>query len=297
MDKINMITRATEKEAGLSSAERQEPNIGNLLLNAGKIKPQDSERILKMQKEQNLRFGEAAIKLGLVTEGDIQQALAAQYKYAFLAPGDQNLSPELLAAYQPFTPEVESLRALRTQLKLRWFNEMHKHLAIIAPTEGCGCSFHAANLAVVFAQLGERTLLIDGNLRTPRQHLIFNLGNHGGLAEILGARVDHAPIVHPPKLGGLGVLPAGATPPNPGELLSRGTLHALLAQLDEHFDVILIDTPPAMPFTDAQAIAAACGGALLIAQQNRTRLDDLATIKENLTATGATIAGVVLNKF
>jgi len=292
-----MTTQANENVTELSSLNQQDANIGKLLIEAGKIKAEDSERILKLQDSDKLRFGEAAIKLGLVTEADIQQALSSQYKFSYLSPGEQNYSAELLAAYQPFTPQAESFRALRTQLKLRWFNAARKRLALVGPSPDSGCTFHAANLAVAFAQLGERTLLIDANLRDPRIHKIFNLGNHQGLTEILGGRVDHAPIAQIAKLGSLSVLPAGPIPPNPGELLSRGTLQAVLSRLDEYFDVILIDTAPAIAYTDAQAIALATGGALLVARQNKTRLNDLAAIKENLAVTGTEIAGVVLNKF
>lgn len=297
MDEPTVTTQASEKVAELAQMAQQDSNIGKLLIEAGKIKPEDSERIIKLQDSDNLRFGEAAIKLGLVTEEDIQQALSSQYKFSYLAPGEQNYSAELLAAYQPFTSQAESLRALRTQLKLRWFNASRKRLAIIGPVQDSGCSFHAANLAVAFAQLGERTLLIDANLRDPRIHKIFNLGNHQGLTEVLGGRVDHAPIAQVSSLGSLNVLPAGPTPPNPGELLSRGTLQSVLAQLDQYFDVILIDTAPAIPYTDAQSIALASGGALLVARQNKSRLNDLAAIKEILAVTGSEIAGVVLNKF
>lgn len=292
-----MTIPATDNVADLAAATRQDAIIGKLLVEAGKIKPADSERILKLQQTEQLRFGEAAIKLGLATESDIQHALASQYRFAYLSPGEQGYSAELLTAYQPFTPQVESLRALRTQLKLRWFNDTRKRLAIIAPRAGTGCSFHAANLAVVFAQMGARTLLIDGDLRHPRQHAIFNQAAHQGLAEVLGERISQAPIIPLPRLGSLSLLTAGAEPPNPGELLSRGILHGLLEQLDAHYDVILIDTPPAAVYADAQAIAAASGGALFIARENQTRLNELAALRQDLAATGTEIAGVVLNKF
>jgi chain length determinant protein tyrosine kinase EpsG len=297
MDKPTMKNPATEKVTDISGAAKPEPNIGKLLIEAGKLKPEDSERIHKLQEDENLRFGEAAVKLGLLTEADIQQALASQYNYAYLRPGEQNFSPELAAAYKPFTPQVESFRALRTQLKLRWFNPSRKRLAVIGASVGAGCTYHVANLAVVFGQLGERTLLIDGNLRDPRVHQVFGLGNRQGLAEVLGGRVDHVPIVPLPKLGNLSVLPAGATPPNPAELLSRSALQTLLTQLEQYFDVILLDTPPARPFTDALTIAAHCGAALLVARLNHTRLDDLAAIKDSLAVTSAEIAGVTLNKY
>jgi chain length determinant protein tyrosine kinase EpsG len=286
-----------EKLAELTQGEQPESNIGGLLVEAGKIKPEDRERITRIQREQNLRFGEAAIKLGLVNEGDIREALAQQFDYAYLAPGKNGFSPELAAAYQPFSAEVEALRTLRTQLKLRWFNGRRKHLALIGALPGAGCSYHAANLAVVFSQLGERTLLIDANLRDPRQALIFNLGNRQGLTEILSDRVNQIPLVRIPALGNLSVLPAGAVPPNPGELLSRGSLPKFLTQLDKNFDIILIDTPPAMSCTDAQTIAFQAGSALIVARMDHTRLSDISAINDSLATTSTEVAGVVLSKF
>ncbi len=292
-----MGNQAMDKLTELTKPPQQESRIGNLLVEAGRIKAEDRIRITHLQQEEGLRFGDAAIKLGLVTEADIREALAQQFNYAYLTPGEQNFSNELAAAYQPFTPQVEAFRALRTQLKLRWFNHNHKNLAIIGTTAGTGCTYHAANLAVVFSQLGERTLLIDANLRDPRQHVIFNLGNRPGLAEYLAGRVNIAPIVRIPTLGNLSVLPSGATPPNPGELLSRGTLSELLVQCDQYFEVILIDTAPTNPFTDAQAVAVQARGALIVVRENHTRISDVAVVKDDLATTSTEVAGVVLSKF
>ena len=286
-----------EKLAEVSHGKQPEPNIGGLLLKAGKIRPEDNERIMRIQREQNLRFGEAAMKLGLVSEDDIREALSHQFNYSYLAAGEHGFSPELIAAYKPFTAEVEAFRTLRTQLKLRWFNGQRKHLALVSPASGTGCSYHAANLAVVFSQLGERTLLIDANLRDPRQHLMFKLGNRQGLAEILSNRVTQPPLVAIPTLDNLSVLPAGAVPPNPGELLSRGILHKLLTELDLDFDVILIDTPPAMTCTDFQSVAFQAGSALIVARLNHTKLSDIAAVNDSLATTSTEVAGVVLSKF
>ena len=126
-------------------------SLGALLLDLGKIRPSDAELILRMQKERNLRFGEAAIRLGLVTESDIQQALSRQYEFPYLMPGQNLVAPELIAAHQPFSPEVESLRALRTQLMLRWFGAepRQKTLAVVSTERGDGRSYLAANLAEI----------------------------------------------------------------------------------------------------------------------------------------------------
>jgi len=102
-------------------AEAAESNMGTLLLDAGKLTPEGAERALRMQKDLGIRFGEAAVRLGLVSEDDVQEALARQFAYPYLPKGQAHLSPRLVAAYDPFSPQVESLRAIRSQLMLRWF--------------------------------------------------------------------------------------------------------------------------------------------------------------------------------
>ena len=106
---------------------------------------------------------------------------------------------------------------------MRWFNPETRHnaLAIMSPGAGEGRSFIAANLAIVFSQLGERTLLVDADLRTPSQQDLFKLGNNGGLSGLMANRVGSDAITRVPPLPGLYVLPAGAVPPNPQELLGR----------------------------------------------------------------------------
>lgn len=287
----------TEKIALASSPQRNDLNIGRLLLDSGKISAQDAERILQAQKENGLRFGEAAIKLGLANEDDIQIALATQFDYPCLSDGEGNFSTELVAAYEPFTSQVEALRALRTQLLLRWFRLGHKQLAVIATNPGEGCSSLVANLAVVFSQLGERTLLIDGNLRAPRQHLIFNLGNRAGLSEILAGRADTEAIVRIPQLRELSVLTAGATPPNPTELIGRGKLANLLQTRADHYDVILLDTSPANLSGDAQNIASLAGGSLLVARKGYAKLREIELMKASLNGAGIPIVGAVINQF
>jgi len=174
-----------------------------------------------LQKEKSLLFGEAALSLGLVTEADIQQVLARQFDYPYLASGQGDFDPQLLSAYQPFSEQVEMFRAIRSQLMLRWFANGNKSLAIACVNPGEGASLFAANMAVVFSQLGERTLLVDANLRNPSQHKIFNLKGKLGLSDILAERADFEEISKISSFIDLSVLPAGTIPPNPQELLSR----------------------------------------------------------------------------
>lgn len=278
------------------TSSRAELTMGRILLDQGKITAQDAERVLRLQKEQNLRFGEAAIQLGLINQADMQQVLARQFDYPYLAAGEGGYSQALVAAYAPFSPQVESLRALRSQLMLRWFTAGHKALAMVGTNSGDGASYLAANLAVVFSQLGERTLLIDTNLRSPGVSSLFNLDGRMGLSDVLADRADLTSVVRIPAFVDLSVLPAGTLPPNPAELLSRTSLMDMLSTLSASYDVILLDTPPASDSADFQTVAARAKGAVVTVRKNHTRLNDVAGVKAMLSAAGAEVVGAVVNE-
>lgn len=275
----------------------RENSIGRLLLHLGKITPADAENILLAQQKQGLRFGDAAIKLGLITEADIRQVLALQFDYPYLQAGQGNFSTKLVAAYQPFTQQVEALRALRSQLMMRWFSEGYKSMAIVSASAEEGCSYLAANLAIVFSQLGEKTLLVDANLRTPSQHSIFKLKENRGLSDILGGRASLDIATKVESFVDLSVLGAGTLPPNPQELLSRATFTDFMNQAIAQYDVVLVDTTPAANTADAQATVARCGGALLVSKLNHTRIADLAAMRDQISLTGAQVVGAVINDF
>ncbi|WP_226419627.1 chain length determinant protein tyrosine kinase EpsG [Dechloromonas denitrificans] len=287
-----IITRAAQHH-GLASR-----SIGTILMDAGRLSTDAAESIIKLQKEGGLRFGDAAIQLGLLTEADVRYALSHQFEYPYLMPGDTSLSEEVVAAYKPFSPIVEKLRALRSQLMLRWFDgeSGNKMLAVTSPERGEGRSYIAANLAVVFSQLGERTLLIDADLRHPRQHEIFKLGNRNGLSAVLAARtgMDEA-IVRIPDLLGLSVMPAGAIPPNPQELFNRPQFLTLLESAQRQFDVILFDTSIGGAYADAQMIASRAGGAIVLSRKDVTQAARLRELTDSLRHSGATVVGSVLN--
>lgn len=290
----SMIERLSESAPGLQTTDR---SIGKILLDAGKLKAGDAERALRFAKEKSIRFGEACLQLKLVTQADIDSALSRQFDYPYLHPGDANLSEELVAAYQPFSPQVEALRNLRTQLLLRWFNPERKVLAIVSPSRGDGRSYLAANLAVVFSQLGERTLLIDADMRDARQHELFKLSNQYGLSALLTGRVSGEAVERVNHFANLSVLPAGAAPPNPLELVSRPEFRDMLMHESANFDVILMDTPAAQTSSDAQAIAARSGGALLVAREDRTRIEAASHLSASIQSSHAEVVGCVLNRF
>ncbi|MGK5027836.1 chain length determinant protein tyrosine kinase EpsG [Janthinobacterium sp. RB2R34] len=272
-------------------------SIGGLLLESGKITPENAERVLRMQKELGIRFGEAAQRLGLITEADIQQVLARQFDYPYLQPGVGKYPQELVAAYQPFSSQVETLRAVRSQLMLRWFARGSKSLVVLGMEPGDGASLFTANLAVVFSQLGEHTLLVDANLRTPRQHDIFDLKTRQGLSDVLAGRAELDVIAKVESFVALSVLAAGTLPPNPQELLSRTSFVTLNKQLESRYDAVLYDVPAYTTGSDAIAVAARAGGVLLVARKNKTPMADVAAMSEQMTQSGAQVVGSVMVDF
>lgn len=289
---------AADSGQTLEPLTRHKPDdiIGLLLQRAGKLALGDMERVLELQATQGLRFGEAALKLGLVTESDIQQALAKQFEYPYFIDHEASFGRELIAASDPYSQESETLRSVRGELQLRWFKDGRKTLALCSDTDIGGSSYLAANLAVLFAQMGRKVALIDANMRQPRLHQIFKL-NHGvGLSDVLAGRTNAAQLHSIKPFQNLSVLLSGSPPPNPAELLARPAFSALIAELERTHDVILIDAPPSGCSSDFQAIAARAGGCLIATRCNVSRLSPLTDLKDRVAMAGAHVVGaVVLN--
>lgn len=275
-------------------------SMGAILMDSGRLSVEDAERILLLQREEGLRFGEAALRLGLLTMGDIQSVLARQFSYPYLRPDTEKkpVSDEVVAAYQPFSPVVDQLRGIRSQLMMRWLDKLEQRqvLAVVGTQRAEGRSYLSANLAVVFSQLGERTLLIDGDMRTPRQHELFMLQNKVGFSTYLAGRSRDEAIIRITDLNGLFVLPSGPIPPNPTELLSRSTLIDLLAHVRASFDVVIIDTPDMAVGDDAALIAMRAGAALVVARSKNTRVAAFTDLVRGLTNAGVAVVGSVLNE-
>ena len=284
-------------EAFAADSAAPEARIGVMLLDSGKLTPEGAERVLRMQKELGIRFGEAAIRLGLISEADVQQVLARQFAYPYLLKGESALSLKLVAAFEPFSAQVESLRAIRSQLMLRWFARGRRALAIVGAEAKDGASIFASNLAVVFSQLGEQTLLVDANLRCPRQQEVFALKAGRGLSDVLAGRADLDVIARVGALVDLSVMASGTLPPNPQELLSREGFRNLNAQLESRYDVVLYDVPPFASGVDAMAVASRAGGVLLVARKDHTRMAALSHMADQLGEAGAEVVGSVVVDF
>lgn len=292
MDVINNTLRKHASEVGGPTAER---SIGVLLLEAGKITPEDAERVIRHQKARGIRFGDAAVELKVVDNEDIRQVLAQQFQYPYLRKGDADYPDQLIAAYQPFSAEVEALRALRSQLMLRWFSAGRRGLAVIGVgASGRAASLLTSNLAVVFSQLGEQTLVMDCNLRTPLQHQTFKLSSRQGVSDVLAQRHQGDPVCRIPQFVDLSVLPSGTEAPNPLELLNRASFRDLCTEMTARFDVVLCETPPTGAGSDCFTVAARVGGAVLVATKNVTTTADLRAAVAQLKQNGVTFVGTIL---
>jgi len=149
-------------------------------------------------------------------------------------------------------------------------------------------------LRCAFAQAGERTLLIDGDMHAPSQHTLFGLSNENGLSRLLAGRMDDRVVNFVSGLPGLGVLTAGPVPPNAMELLGRNGFDAVLAKSMASFDVVIIDTPAGELGPDAQLLSRFAGAAIALARTNLTRMNDFNQLVGDIKSTNTHIVGSVL---
>lgn len=283
----------------MSQVSGNNPNlIGAILVGAGKLTVAQVEQVLRSQKDVGLLFGDAAIRLGFVRPQDVEQALARQFEYPYLIPGQNKISRDVVSAYNPFSPEVDLLRAVRSQLLTRWFGDQPecKALAVVSHARGDGRSYVAANLAVVFSQLGQRTLLIDADMRNPRQHLLFGVGNGVGLSSVLSGRAGVEAISRVPDLIDLSVLTAGPTPPNPGDLVARVHFSTHIEQAIRAYDAVIVDTPAASLGNDAHSIAHRARAVLFVVRKDRARFDVVHRMTTHFASAGVRVLGALLNE-
>lgn len=169
-------------------------------------------------------------------------------------------------------------------------------MAVTSGKGGVGKTFVAANLAIAFSQLGRRTLLIDGDMRSPRLHKVFGIDNSRGLSNILSGRLSARLLTPVTDLPSLFVLPVGAAPPNPLELLESPAFGLLIRELLGKFDHVIIDSPSAVTGADAGVIAARSGAFVSVARQGRTRMDSMFELVHSLRDSTTLSLGFILNE-
>jgi receptor protein-tyrosine kinase len=297
------LETASEQSAGkdlLNNDTRwADQAMGDILVSQGKLNAESVNRIIDYQREKGLYFGEAAVELDLVKQDDILKALSSQFGYSY--GQNDNASKDMVMASDPFSEVAEEFRSIRAHLLSDWLTPERKVLAIVSPGNQEGRSYFAANIALAFSQLGKSTLLIDADLRLPRQHEIFAVASRVGLSMLLAGRVRMEELdVLPdrvPAFPYLSVLGCGPVPPNPSELLGGHRFPTILRKLEQFFDVIIIDAPPGIYRSDVSSIAAVAGSALLVARRGYSRMGDTKSLMAVLNKAKATVVGSVLNQF
>jgi non-specific protein-tyrosine kinase len=203
----------------------------------------------------------------------------------------------LVTLVYPRSSAAESFRTLRANIEFASVDRPMKTLVVTSPSPGEGKTTTAANLAVAFAQAGKRTVLLDADLRKPGVHRIFNLTNRRGLTSLLTAP-DLSPgsISQETDQEGLQIITSGPLPPNPAELLGSDRFHAILQQLGEEFDIVVLDSPPVSAVADGAILASIADATIVVVQAGRTKSGQAGLGREALTKAGARVLGSVINQ-
>lgn len=202
---------------------------------------------------------------------------------------------ELMAAHHPRSPSAEECRAIRTNLLFASPDKPVKRLLITSPGPGEGKTMTATNLAITVAQQGRRVLLVDIDLRRPMLHKVFGVPLQDGLTSALTSGRDPLSFAKATGVANLSVLTAGPLPPNPAELCHSDRLRAVLDQLAEHFEMMIIDSPPVLLVTDAVVLGSLCDGTVVVARSARTTKQALRQTARRLADLGVPLLGCVVN--
>ena len=200
----------------------------------------------------------------------------------------------LITLSDPRSPAAEAFRTLRTNLMFSSVEKPLHTLLVTSAVAGEGKSLALANLAVTFAQAGQKTILVDGDMRQPQQHDIWGLQNRG----LTNMMLDDATLANPPLLNSgvdnLSILPAGDEAPNPADLLSSKRMNEIIGVLKARANYVLFDSPPVLAATDAVLLGIKLDGVLLVLRSGRTRRDSVIRAREALEQVNAHVVGAVL---
>lgn len=270
--------------------------LGDLFIQRGLLTPEQVEQITSLQQQQKMRFGDAALSLGLLTQAQIDAAVGEQFGYASADLLNGKASDKLQYLHQPFSDEAEEIRRLRSELLLRFGAQKKIMVALVSPGHAEGKSYMAASLGIALSQVGKRCLMIDANLREGSLHDYFGLGKPDGLSSVLAGRIEIERAITQ-LTANLYILPAGPTPPNPLEILRAPRIQLLLENLLPSFDAFIVDTYAASNAADAQMVAHQVGSALLLARQDMTKIESLRQTQHDMQAAGVDVLGSIFNQW
>jgi tyrosine-protein kinase Etk/Wzc len=209
--------------------------------------------------------------------------------------GPNERASRLVVRHKPKSSVTEAFRGLRTAIHFSSLKRDTKVVMVTSSFPGEGKTTIAANLALTFAQAGNRVILVDCDLRRPSLNTIFDHSRTPGITEVLAGDATLATALHNTDIENLSLLSAGVIPPNPAELLCSDSMRDLLAGLRESYDIVIIDAPPVIPVTDAPLLSAFTDMVVVVLESGRIPIKAAQRMKELLQSVQAAVAGFVLN--
>lgn len=201
----------------------------------------------------------------------------------------------ILSRHHPKDLAIESLRSLRTSLHFAQLDNDNPVICITGPSPSIGKSFVAINLGILLAQAGQRVLVVDGDMRKGHLHEYIGSERVPGLSDVLAGSIELKDALRTMHEENICLLSSGAIPPNPSELLMSQRFPALIKQLRQDFDTVLIDTPPIMAVTDATIIAPQAGATFMVVKAGESPMVEIEQAVKRLRTNGARTTGVVFN--
>lgn len=202
----------------------------------------------------------------------------------------------LVTFTDPTSTIAEQFRTVRTNIQFSSVDKALKSIVFTSSAPSEGKSTVSNNVAVTWADQGKRVLIVDADMRRPTVHRTFSVSNAVGLSNLLAETGSLENAIHETIINNLSVMPSGPIPPNPSELLGSGKMAALLDQLTDHYDLVIIDAPPVNTVTDAQVLAARADGTILVVPQGIADKAGVHHAKQLLDAVRANILGAILNR-
>lgn len=244
-----------------------------------------------------LGFGAAILREALDTRvhGERDLALITDHTVLGGIPVDpKDVERPLIVREDPSSPRAEAFRTLRTNLQFLDIGRDERAFVITSSIEGEGKSTTVANLAIALSDAGARVALVDADLRKPMIATYMELEGGAGLTDVLIGRASLADVMQRWGRGQLAVLPSGPIPPNPSELLGSAQMARVVRELTTAFDIVLFDSPPLLPVTDAAVLARIVGGAIVVVAANRVHRSEVTKAFTALENVGAPVSGIVL---
>jgi tyrosine-protein kinase Etk/Wzc len=225
---------------------------------------------------------------GTVPESKIQSSLFVRRKNA-------DRTSRLLHSLAPGDIAVESLRSMNVALQFAMADATNKNILITGPTSSLGKSFVSANLAAVLGAAGKRVLLIETDMRRPRLHQYFGVGQTPGLSELLAGTGTVGSGIHPGVAAGVDLITSGTIPPNPSELLVNGRVSALLDWAQPQYDIIILDSPPLLPVGDAVIVSRYAGAIFMVLRFEQSSPAQAIESVRRLENVGSKVKGIIFN--